>query len=59
MTREMVPVRRVSRAIERYDGNGAGIGGWNIAGIVAAVLVGLLIALNAKDVARYIKISSM
>ena len=59
MTREMVPVRRVRRAIERYDGGAADLGGWNIAAIVIGVLVALLVAVNAKDVARYVKISSM
>ena len=59
MTRAMVPVRRVSRAIERYDGGAMDLGGWNIAAIVIGVLVALLVAVNAKDVARYVKISSM
>ncbi len=56
MTRAMVPVRRATYAIER---RGAGFGAWNILGIVAGVLAALLIAANAKDVARYLKISTM
>ncbi len=55
----MVPVRRATRAIERYQDEAAGLNGWNIAGIVAGMLLALLVAMNAKDVIRYIKISSM
>lgn len=56
MTRAMVPVRREIRAFERQA---AGLGGWNIAGIVVGALVALLIAVNAKDLVRYVKISTM
>ncbi len=33
--------------------------GWRIFGMVAAVLAGIALAANARDVARYIKIRSM
>jgi hypothetical protein len=33
--------------------------GWEIAGIVIAVIVVLFLLMNAKDFYRYIKISSM
>jgi hypothetical protein len=59
MTRAMQPMRRVGRAFERYEREVAGMGGWTIAKIVAGVLVALLVAVNAKDVVRYIKISTM
>lgn len=59
MTRAMEPVRRATRAIERYEGGSSGFGGWNITGIVIGLLAAILIAVNAKDVVRYIKISTM
>jgi hypothetical protein len=33
--------------------------GWEIAGIVIGVIIVLLLLMNAKDLYRYIKISSM
>ena len=36
-----------------------GLGGWQVTGIVAGVLVVIVLLLTAKDIIRYIKISSM
>jgi len=33
--------------------------GWEIAGIVIALIIVLLLLMNAKDLYRYVKISSM
>jgi hypothetical protein len=35
------------------------LGGWQITGIVIASLVVIVLLLSAKDIIRYIKISSM
>lgn len=55
--------RRLSRArrtVARKGYRGFGMStGWWVAGISFGALVALLFAANAKDIARYIKISSM
>ena len=37
----------------------ASLGGWQITGIVVGLFVVFILALTAKDIIRYIKISSM
>lgn len=39
--------------------NGWDLNGWEIAGIVIAVIIILFLLMNAKDLYRYLKISSM
>ena len=51
---------RTRRAVARKGFGGSGMSaGWWVAGISVGALVALAFAANAKDIARYIKISSM
>ncbi|MEA2790357.1 MAG: hypothetical protein QOG73_2763 [Acetobacteraceae bacterium] len=60
MSYAMRQLHRAQRAVARESSRGSGIStGWCIAGITVGALVMLLFAANAKDIARYIKISSM
>lgn len=53
-------LRRARRAVARRGYRGSGMStGWWVAGIGVGALVALTFAANAKDIARYIKISSM
>jgi hypothetical protein len=53
-------IQRAQRAAAREARRGSGLSlGWSIAGLAIGTLVALTVAANAKDVKRYIKISSM
>lgn len=53
-------LNRAKRVVARRGYRGSGMSaGWWVAGIGLGALAALTFAANAKDVARYIKISSM
>jgi hypothetical protein len=60
MSRATKLTRRARRALDLEASRASGGGtGWRIAGAVLGVLVVLTVAANAKDVVRYLKISTM